>query len=145
MEKRTHLVFYEFRGSWLTTKHSTSFYITDKQTLEEVKEHIEADEHIRPVKIVTLPESVTQMRRVIAAQFDLWAQRRLLEEEIGAEIDGLGDLLDDVCVGLDESPTLEPYEMLFEALNHALESADKPPLHLDDHVHEYDNDKGEWK
>jgi hypothetical protein len=138
----TYIVFYRFIHDH--PEEEPSMYVTDEPDLQKVKDRAATDKRIVPVKIVSMPEAVVQARRVLASQIDFWNQQGRMEVLIGKDVDDMSDITDPVCAGLDDAPTLEPYEMLFRVVNSMLEQVAEPPLEVDKHVHTYDKETGIW-
>lgn len=140
MEKEINVVFYKFDRD--NADEHVGMYVSDVP-LEDCIERAKGDKLIQPVKIVTIPEQVLQVRQVLAAKLDLWNQQRLLEKMIGAgDIDDMNDTLNVVCSGLDDPLTLESYDLLFEVCNHIRKSAGQAPINMEEHITEFKDDTG---
>lgn len=93
--------------------------------------------------VVEIPPAVELTREYIATKLHLWNLARRLEEDLGEDLDNLGDVTDFICSGLDDdAPNYQAVNALFSILDQIKKDHGLEGIDIKDYTTEVTNGKG---
>jgi len=104
---------------WLDRKHETA---------DEVRAHFDRNKdglysQLKLEDIVELTEEMELARHLVHNKLSAWEATRQLEQLLELELDNSGDVIDQICAGLEDGPDYTDFEAMNRILEELKESA----------------------